>query len=107
MSPQGPSPGRKIIGQRKHKIKPNNTIKIMMLHQALFKRSVLPGLLVVAGLSFQACSDGDDYAAVDNQAPTLELTTHHIQTEPNRQLTIAGVAKDADGLKSVTLRSRG
>ena len=79
----------------------------MMLHQALFKRSVLPGLLVVAGLSFQACSDGDDYAAVDNQAPTLELTTHHIQTEPNRQLTIAGVAKDADGLKSVTLRSRG
>lgn len=90
---------------RKHQY--NLTIKIMTFHQRFPKRTLLPGLLAMICMSFQACSDDDDYSAVDNQAPTLELATQHIQTEPNRQFTIAGLAKDADGLKSITLKSPG
>ncbi len=79
----------------------------MTLHQNLLRRVLLMSFAVVIGLSFQSCSNDDDYPSVDNQKPTLQLTTHHIQTEPNRQFTIEGVAKDADGLKSITLKNEG
>lgn len=68
---------------------------------------LLVGLTVVTGLVSQSCGKDDDFAPVDNQVPTLQLATRHIQTEPNRQFTIAGVAKDADGLKRITLQNEG
>mgnify|MGYP001674775368 FL=1 len=73
-----------------------------------FFRPLLAGLFgLLAGVSMTSCSSDDDYPAVDDQAPVLQLTTAHIQTEPGRQFTIEGIAKDADGLKSITLKNEG
>lgn len=58
----------------------------------------------VVGLGLQSCSDDDDnFATVDGLAPTLELGSATIFTEPGRAFTISGVAADADGLKSIRL----
>ena len=71
-------------------------------------RPLLAGLFgLLAGVSMTSCSSDDDYPAVDDQAPVIQLTTDHIQTEPGRQFTIEGIAKDADGLKSITLENEG
>lgn len=73
-----------------------------------FFRPLLAGLFgLLATVSMTSCSSDDDYPAVDDQAPVIQLTTDHIQTEPGRQFTIEGVAKDADGLKSITLENEG
>ncbi len=73
-----------------------------------FFRPLLAGLFgLLATVSMTSCSSDDDYPAVDDQAPVILLTTDHIQTEPGRQFTIEGVAKDADGLKSITLENEG
>ncbi|GAA6530145.1 MAG: hypothetical protein LKH27_11310 [Prevotella sp.] len=60
-------------------------------------------LCTITGILFQSCNNDNDYPAVDNQPPTISLTTDHIQTEPGRQFTIEGLIKDADGLKSITI----
>lgn len=52
------------------------------------------------------CSD-DDSKDVDGQKPTIELTTEHIHTEVGREFTIAGVIKDADGIRSIRLQNEG
>ena len=68
-----------------------------------FLRPLLAGLFgLLVGMSMTSCSSDDDYPAVDDQAPVIQLTTDHIQTEPGRQFSIEGVVKDADGLKSIT-----
>lgn len=79
----------------------------MTLNQKKLKRCFMMGFAVMVGMLYQSCGNDDDYPSVDNQVPILELTTHHIQTEPNRLFTIMGVAKDADGLKSITLKNEG
>lgn len=75
---------------------------MIKIHANMFRRLMLCAFAVLAGLSLQSCSDDDDYPTVDGLAPTLELTSA-IQTEPGRDFTITGVAKDADGLKSIRL----
>lgn len=71
-------------------------------------RPLLVGLFgLLATVSMTSCSSDDDYPAVDDQAPVIQLTTDHIQTEPGRQFTIEGIAKDADGLRSITLENEG
>ena len=73
-----------------------------------FLRPLLAGLFgLLVGMSMTSCSSDDDYPAVDDQAPVIQLTTDHIQTEPGRQFSIEGVVKDADGLKSITLENEG
>lgn len=62
-------------------------------------------IFMVMGL--QACSDDDDYSVVDNQNPTISLSTNHIQTEPGRLFTIAGQIDDKDGIKSIRLQNDG
>jgi hypothetical protein len=57
-------------------------------------------------VSLQSCSD-DDYPTVDGLAPTLTLSSAQLKTEPGRDFTITGVAKDADGLKSIRLVNEG
>ena len=71
------------------------------------RRALVWTFLAAAGLGLTACSDDDErnYPAVDNGAPTLALTTEHIQIEPSYTFTISGVAKDNDGLKSITLKN--
>lgn len=54
-----------------------------------------------------SCSDDDGYSAVDNQVPTITLPSERIQTEAGRQFTIEGTIKDADGIKSINLKSEG
>ena len=54
-----------------------------------------------------SCSDDDGYSAVDNQAPTISLTSDHVQTEAGRAFTIEGLIKDADGIKSINLKNEG
>lgn len=76
------------------------------IHAKMFRRLMLCAFAILTGLSFQSCSDDDDYPTVDGQAPTLEINTA-IQTEPGRDFTITGVAKDADGLKSIRLVNDG
>ena len=68
------------------------------------KNVLLMSLMTVFCFLAQSCSD-DDYTAVDNKAPVVALTTHHIQTEPGRSFSIQGVITDADGLKSITLEN--
>lgn len=64
-------------------------------------------LLTILGFTFQSCSSDDDYPTVDGQNPTISLANTQIQTEPGRAFVISGVLKDADGLKSVTLKNAG
>lgn len=54
-----------------------------------------------------SCSSDDGYSPVDNQAPTITLASDHVQTEAGRAFTIAGVIKDADGIKSINLKNEG
>ena len=59
-------------------------------------------------IGLTACSDDDEnFATVDGAAPVIELATEHIQTEPGRQFTIAGIIRDADGIKSINLKCEG
>lgn len=54
-----------------------------------FFRLLLAGLFgLLAGVSMTSCSSDDDYPAVDDQAPVLQLTTAHIQTEPDGSLLL-------------------
>ena len=77
--------------------KPNSLRTVMLM-------AVAP----VIGLAFQSCGDDtDDYPTVDGKAPTLSLKTNHLQVEPGRTFNIEGTLKDADGLKSVRLKSEG
>lgn len=73
----------------------------------LRKLALAWGLVTMIGLSFTACNDDDTvkYPTVDGANPTLTLTPEHIQTEAGRVFTISGVVKDADGLKSITLKN--
>lgn len=58
-------------------------------------------------MSLQSCSSDDDYPTVDGKAPTLTLSSAQLKTEPGRDFTITGVAKDADGIKSIRLVNEG
>lgn len=79
----------------------SRTSKTILRHCAL-----VWAIVASFGLTLQSCSNDDnDYPTVDNQRPEITLTTDHILTEPGRQFTIAGVVKDADGLKSITLEN--
>lgn len=77
--------------------------------QNLLKRSWLMAAMVpMLTLGLTACSDDDDnYPVVDGKNPVIMLETDHIQTEPGRQFTIKGVVTDADGIKSINLKSEG
>ncbi len=57
--------------------------------------------------SMMSCSSDEGYSAVDNQVPTISLPSDRIQTEAGRQFTIEGTIKDADGIKSINLKSEG
>ena len=73
-----------------------------------FRKSWLRALalpMLLAG--FTSCSKDDGYSAVDNQAPTISLTSDHVQTEAGRAFTIEGLIKDADGIKSINLKNEG
>ena len=74
----------------------------MTKHFRLLWNVVFLSLMLSAGFALQSCSSDDDYSTVDGLAPTLDITTA-IQTELGRDFTITGVAKDADGLKSIRL----
>ena len=71
------------------------------------RRLLLCAFAVIAGLSLQSCSSDDDYPTVDGQAPILTLSSAQLKTEPGRDFTISGVAKDADGIKSIRLVNEG
>ena len=72
------------------------------------KKSWLMALVLPALMGgIMSCSSDDGYSAVDNQVPTIELLSDHIQTEAGRQFTIEGTIKDADGIKSINLKSEG
>ena len=77
--------------------------------QNLLKRSWLMAAMVpMLTLGLTACSDDDDnYPVVDGKNPVIMLETDHIQTEPGRQFTIKGLVTDADGIKSINLKSEG
>lgn len=65
---------------------------------------VLWTFLSMTVLTIAGCSD-DDYKDVDGQNPTLELTTEHIQSELGRTITISGIVKDNDGIRSIHLQN--
>ena len=67
------------------------------------KGLTLVSMMSVATMTLQSCSDSDNFTAVDNADPTLLLSQSTILTEPGRAFTIEGIAKDADGLKSIRL----
>lgn len=71
------------------------------------RRLLICAFAVIAGLSLQSCSSDDDYPTVDGKAPTLTLSSAQLKTEPGRDFTITGVAKDADGIKSIRLVNEG
>ena len=73
-----------------------------------FKKSWLMAFILPALMcGVMSCSSDDGYSAVDNQVPTIELSSDHIQTEAGRAFTISGTIKDADGIKSINLKSEG
>ena len=73
-----------------------------------FKKSLLMAFVLPALVGgVMSCSSDDGYSAVDNQNPTIELLSDHIQTEAGRAFTISGTIKDADGIKSINLKSEG
>lgn len=80
-----------------------------MIKPINYRQHVLTWALCLGTVAFglSACSDDDEvsYPAVDNAAPTLTLASNHIQIEPSYTFTISGVAKDADGLKSIKLKN--
>ena len=58
------------------------------------KKSWLMALVLPALMGgIMSCSSDDGYSAVDNQVPTIELLSDHIQTEAGRQFTIEGTIK--------------
>ena len=71
------------------------------------RRLLFCAFAVIAGLSLQSCSSDNDYPTVDGQAPILTLSSAQLKTEPGRDFTISGVAKDADGIKSIRLVNEG
>lgn len=71
------------------------------------RRLLLCAFAVIAGLSLQSCSSDDDYPTVDGQAPILTLSSAQVKTEPGHDFTISGIAKDADGIKSIRLVNEG
>lgn len=74
----------------------------MVQHIKLLWNVVFCTLMSTAGFTLQSCGSDDDFPTVDGQAPSLDIMTA-IQTEPGRDFVITGVAKDADGLKSIRL----
>ena len=79
----------------------------MTFKPSSLRAAMLLAVAPVIGFTMQSCSDDDDYPTVDGQAPTLTMATNHIQAEPGRSFNIEGVVKDADGLKSIRLKSDG
>lgn len=79
----------------------------MTFKPSSIRTAMLLAVAPVIGFTMQSCSDDDDYPTVDGQAPTLSMATSHIQAEPGRSFNIEGVVKDADGLKSIRLKSDG
>lgn len=49
------------------------------------------------------CSDDEHYSDVDGLAPTVELATANIKTEPGREFVISATIVDRDGIKSIHL----
>lgn len=62
---------------------------------------------VLCGLTSCSSDDDNSYPAVDNQAPVITLTSDRVQTEANRAFTITANIKDADGIKSISLKNEG
>lgn len=80
------------------------TLKRNISKKAWLLMAMLPAMTV--GLT--SCGDDDEtFTVVDGAAPVVTLDTDHIQTEPGRQFTIAGVIKDADGIRSIAMKSEG
>ena len=81
----------------------------MNLTMNCFKRRWMAAAFIPAlTLGLTACGDDDEeFDVVDGDAPTITLATDHIQAEPGSQFTIKGAVKDADGIKSITMKSEG
>lgn len=59
---------------------------------------------VLAGFSLQSCSDDDDFTAVDNKQPVVDMAGH-FQVEAGSTFTLTGTITDADGIRSITLQN--
>ena len=79
----------------------------MTIKPNFIRTAMLVAVAPVIGFALQSCSDDDDFPTVDGQAPTITMVTNHIQAEPGRSFNIEGKAKDADGIKSIRLKSEG
>ena len=79
----------------------------MTIKPNFIRTAMLVAVAPVIGFALQSCSDDDDFPTVDGQAPTITMATNHIQAEPGRSFNIEGKAKDADGIKSIRLKSEG
>ncbi|WP_440426959.1 hypothetical protein [Prevotella merdae] len=79
----------------------------MTIKSNFIRTAMLVAVAPVIGFALQSCSDDDDFPTVDGQAPTITMATNHIQAEPGRSFNIEGKAKDADGIKSIRLKSEG
>lgn len=79
----------------------------MTIKPNFIRTAMLLAVAPVIGFALQSCSDDDDFPTVDGQAPTITMATNHIQAEPGRSFNIEGKAKDADGIKSIRLKSEG
>lgn len=65
---------------------------------------LLMGLSALYLFGWNACSDDDpQWGDVDGAAPTLTLTSAHIQTEAGRTFTIEGLVTDKDGIAAIRL----
>lgn len=76
-------------------------------YQLLMKTINLKKLAMVAsvllGTALVGCGDDGEYSPVDNQKPSVALTTDEYHAEYGRELMIEGTISDKDGIKSIQL----
>lgn len=60
-------------------------------------------LLSASSLALTSCEDDNDWADVDGNAPTLNLTVDAVHVEPGMSITIKGKVADADGISTIAL----
>ncbi len=68
-----------------------------------FRFATMLVALLPLTLWMTGCSDDDSWSDVDGAAPTLALTSSHIQTAAGRTFTIEGTVTDADGISTIDL----
>lgn len=76
-------------------------------YQLLMKTINLKKLAMVAsvllGTALVGCGDDGEYSPVDNQKPSVALTTDEYHAEYGRELMIEGTINDKDGIRSIQL----